>query len=388
MKDRLAFLEKTDLLTQVPDTVLERICAHMKEISANAGDIIFRDGDVGDGVYFIVEGTLRIEKDGIRLVSRRPPECVGEFALIDESPRSAAVVAETDAKLLKWERRDFLDSLSQSQEVVNGILRILTRKLRQDVSLQVQAGLERERLLQDLKRAHEIQMSMLPHDDLYTEHMQAFGHCHPAAEVGGDYYDYLPLEDDKLGLIIGDVMGHGFYSGLLVPMAKSCLHTQAMFDYSPDKVMQALNRTVSFSIESGLLMTCCYVLVDPRNGLLTYCNAGHPHPCHFRRDTGVLHRLGSTDLLLGVPGFAESTFSTDQGRWERGDLLVLFSDGISEATDPDGEEFGEERLQQVIMTYQDEPPARVKDRILEALSRHCRGSSQSDDITVVVAKAV
>jgi serine phosphatase RsbU (regulator of sigma subunit) len=375
-------------LAHVPGRALDIIKVDLKEVKVEAGDFIFRDGDEGDAVYFIVQGTIRIEKDGISLVRLHPPECVGEFALIDEGPRSASAIAEIDAVLLKWERKDFLRELSRNHEIIQGILKNLTRKLRKDVSLQVQAGLERERWLQDLKRAHEIQMAMLPHDDLYTERVRVFGQCNPAADVGGDYFDYLPLEDDKLGIMVADVMGHGFFSGLLVPMAKSCLHTQATIDFSPPSVMQSMNRTVSFSVESGLLMTCCYVLIDSASSSLTYCNAGHPHPYHYRGSTDGLVKLDSTDMILGVPGFEQAPFSMNDGSWERGDLLVLYSDGITEATNRDDEEFGEERLEQVILESKDETPARVKENILEALSGHCEGLPQNDDITVVVAKAV
>ncbi len=375
-------------MRHVPESGLHTIGADLKEVKVEAGDFIFRDRDNGDAVYFIVQGTIRIEKDGIRLVSLHPPECVGEFALIDEGPRSASAIAETDVHLLKWKRKDFVRGVSRNHEIIQGILKNLTRKLRKDISLQVQAGLERERWLQDLKRAREIQKAMLPHDDLYTDRVRVFGQCDPAADVGGDYFDYLPLENDKLGIIVADVMGHGFFSGLLVPMAKSCLHTQATIDYSPPSVMQSMNRTVSFSVESGLLMTCCYVLLDSAGRSLTYCNAGHPHPYHYRRSNDSLEKLDSTDMILGVPGFEKSPFTMNKGSWEPGDLLVLYSDGITEATNREDEEFGEERLEQIILENKDEPPARVKENILEALAGHCDGLPQSDDITVVVAKAV
>ncbi len=163
---------------------------------------------------------------------------------------------------------------------------------------------------------------------------------------------------------------------------------EATIDYSPPSVMQSMNRTVSFSVESGLLMTCCYVLIDSENGSLTYCNAGHPHPYHYSRTTDSLEKLDSTDMILGVPGFEETVFSMSEGSWGPGDLLVLYSDGITEATNRTDEEFGDERLEQTILENKNESPARVKGNILEALAGHCEGLPQNDDITVVVAKAV
>jgi len=362
----------------------------MNEIEAKAGTTIFCEGDVGDAVYLVVDGAVGIEKNSIKLVTRSSGECVGEFALIDDGPRSASVVAETDVLLLKWERKDFQKALLQNHKLAFGIFNILTGKLRQDINLQVEAALEQERWRQDIRRAHEIQMAMLPEEELSTEKIEISGYCHPAADVGGDYYDYLLLEDDKLGMIISDVTGHGFYSGLVVAMAKSCLHTQAKIDYSPGKVMEAMNRTISMPIpkaEIALLMSCCYILIDVRNHILTYSNAGHPYAYHYSRIANSLERILATDMLLGIPGFEETKFITEERKWQKGDVILLYSDGIPEAEDANKEPFGDERLENIILANKEKSAAYVKDCILNALSTHCRGMAQSDDITLVVAKA-
>ncbi len=388
MLDRIAFLKTTELLTGAPGNLLGQVGEHMEEVEAGAGTTFFREGDPGDVVYLVVEGALSIEREGIQLVTRGKGECVGEFALIDEGPRSASAIAATDVRVLKWEREDFQAALLQSPEVASGIFKILIGKLREDVAIQVEAGLEQERLRQDFKRAHEIQMGMLPEGDLSTEQIEISGYCQPAADVGGDYYDYLLLEDDKLGIILGDVTDHGFYSGLFVAMAKSCLHTQTTIDYAPEKVMEAMNRTVSLSMKSGMLMTCCYALIDTRRQTLSYTNAGHNYPYHYSQSADKLEPLVATDLLLGVPGFEASKYNQQERPWETGDLLLLYSDGIVEAEDAGGEMFEEERLQEILLENRDSAPAQIKEAVLQALSRHTRDMAQSDDVTLVVAKAV
>ena len=385
--DRIAFLKTTTLLAQLPELLLMQISESMQEIQAKVGTTIFCEGDVGDAVYLVVRGTVGIEKNGIKLLTRSSGECFGEFALLDEGPRSASTVAETDVLLLKWERKNFQKALSQSREVAYSIFKILTGKLRQDVVVQVEAAREQERWQQDIRRAHEVQMAMLPQEDLSTEKIEISGYCSPAADVGGDYYDYLLLEDDKLGIIICDVTGHGFYSGLFVAMAKSCLHNQAKIDYSVGKIMEAMNRTVSISIQSGLLMSCCYILIDFQNHILTYSNAGHPYPYHYSRSANSLERLFSTDMILGIPGFEESKFTKEERKWGKGDVLVLYSDGITEAEDANYEPFGDERLEKVILENRGKSATYIKDCILNVLSLHCKGMAQSDDITLVVAKA-
>ncbi len=386
--DRVAFLKTTDLLAGVPDDILAQIGGDMEEIEAKTGTTVFRQGGRGDAVYLVVDGALSIERGGIQLVSLGRGECVGEFALIDGGPRSASAIAETDVLMLKWMREDFDTTISKNRAVVYGLFKILTGRLRRENDIRVEVVLEQERWRQDLKRAHEIQMGMLPEGDLITDHIEISGYCRPAADVGGDYYDYLLLEDDKLGIILGDVTDHGFYSGLFVAMAKNCLHTQATIDYAPEKVMEAMNRTVSMSIRSGMLMTCCYVLIDSRRHTLSYTNAGHNFPYHYSRRSDKLDPLPSTDMVLGVPGFEASGFAKQERSWEKGDLLLLYSDGITEAQDADGEMFEEERLRVILLQNRDSTPAQIKEAILQALARHIRSATPSDDITLAVAKAV
>ncbi len=388
LNDKTAFLGKTDLLSEVPTPLLTRISDVVEEISVKEGEVIFREGDVGDAVYLVVEGRLGLEANGVRLFSRGKGQWVGEFALIDNAPRSASAVAETDISLLKWTRADFTEALTHSGEVARSVFKLLTGKLRDNVAIQVESALEKERWRQDLKRANEIQRAMLPTQDLATDKAYVSGYCRPAAHVGGDYFDYLLLGDDNLGIILADVMGHGFYAGLLVAMAKSCLHTQATIDYSPAAVMEAMNRIVFHSVQTGLLMTCCYVLIDLRENRLTYTNAGHPYPFHYRANSNCLERLSSTDTLLGVPGLEETRFSTEQRSWDKGDLLVLFSDGLPEAEDGQEQDFGEERVGRIILENKAGSPTHVKDCLLAALSAHCRGLPQNDDISLVVGKSV
>lgn len=388
MPVQIEFLKETELLKGVPDDLMEGIIEAFQEIRAKPGETIFQEGEVGDGVYLVVEGSLSLETNQVKVFRVESGEWVGELALIDEAPRSASAIAETETLLLKWTREDFMQALKGNPEVVHGILKTLSRKLRQDLALQVEATVRHERWLQDIQRAHEIQMAMLPEGDLSTEAISISGYCHPAEDVGGDYYDYLPLAGNQLSLILADVMGHGFYAGLLVAMAKSCLHTQTKTDSSPAAVMESMNRTVFSSVQSGLLMTCCYLVFDFQKKTLNYTNAGHPFPYHYCRATDRLERLDSTDLLLGIPGYQDVHFTTVERSLDHGDLLVLYSDGIPEAANTDEEQFGEQRMAEILLENKDKSAREIKDCVLDAVSQHCQGMEQGDDITLVVAKTL
>lgn len=384
--ERMAFLRSTEILNKASEELLELVSTQMEEVVGDGDSHLFVEGDVGDAVYFVVEGELRVEKQGVFILSRREGECIGEFSLIDDAPRSADAIATGPIRLLRWERDDFKKSLNTYPLVAGGILTVLLAKLREDLELQVQAGLEYERLKHDLRRAHEIQMGMLPQSDIISDTIEISGYCKPAEDVGGDYYDYVQTSDGRYGVILGDVTDHGFYSGLFVAMAKNCFQTRT--DYAPENVMQAMNRSVALSMQPGMLMTCCCVSVSPDEGILRYTNAGHDPPYLISAADRQIRQLDSTDLLLGVPGFEDRDFENARMDWATGDVLVLYSDGITEATDSHGDMFEEERLKSVLLQTHRKTAPEIKEAILGTLTAFSENSQQLDDVTLVVVRAL
>ncbi|NIP46419.1 MAG: SpoIIE family protein phosphatase [Gammaproteobacteria bacterium] len=387
MSDRLTFLRGTELLASVPEPLVAKIDERLEEVQLQAGEVLFGEGEEGDAVYIVVEGRLRLESGGMTLIERNCGDCVGEIALIDDEPRSAAAIAETPVKLLRWERRDFQETLGQDPEIARGIFKMLTGKLREDVKSTVRLERERERWRQDLVRAREIQQGMLPAPRMLTESIELAGICSQASEVGGDFYDYLCPDADSTGLIVGDVTGHGFYAGLFVAMAKSCLHTQSRLSFEPREVMQAIRRTLDLSLQRRLLMSCCYVLFESRARRLHYANAGHPYPYLYRAAEGFLQRLEALDPILGAldvgaGGYAERTLP-----WEPGDVLVMYTDGVTEARDPEGRMFEHEALEACIAEGAGDAAESLRDRILARVLAHAGDGLQADDLTLVVARA-
>jgi serine phosphatase RsbU (regulator of sigma subunit) len=387
VSDRLAFLRTTELLSAVPEDMVAKIDRALEEVNLAAGEVLFDEGEEGDAVYLVAEGSLRLESDGMTVITRTRGDCVGEIALIDDQPRSAAAIADTPVKLLRWERRDFQQTLGQDPEVARGIFKMLTAKLREDVKSTVRLERERERWRQDLVRAREIQQGMLPAGRLLTESIELAGVCSQASEVGGDFYDYLCLDGDSVGLIVGDVTGHGFYAGLFVAMAKSCLHTQTRFSFDPREVMQAMRRTLDLSIQRRLLMSCCYVLFEPGVGRLHYANAGHPYPYLYRAREGFLHRLQALDPILGALDVGAGGYARRTMPWEPGDVLVMYTDGVTEARDDAGRMFEHEALEVCIAETEGDSAESIRDRILEQISAHAGDGTQDDDLTLVVARA-
>lgn len=389
MSERATFLASTELFTGVPTGTLERIVARFEVVHLHAGEALFNEGEPGDAVYLVEAGQLSLRSGGVEVLTRRRGECVGEFALLDEQPRSTAALAATDVRLLRLGRTDFQAAMTSSPEIARGIFRMLTGKLRQEVERKVAAELEQVRWRQDLVRAHEIQTGMLPPAILRRPDLAVAGYCHTAEAVGGDYYDRIELPSGEVALVVADVTGHAFYSGMFAAMAKSCLHVQVRVDHTPAAVLEALARTLALSIEPGLLMTCCYVVLDPAAGRLCFANAGHPYG-YLRRagDEAALTRLAALDPLLGVDAPGVARHQVCELTWRPGDLLVLYSDGITEAQSPDGDRFGHVRLEACIQAAPDGDPEQVRDAILAALCAYTGGRAAADDRTLVVARAL
>lgn len=258
-----------------------------------------------------------------------------------------------------------------------------THHLKQLAAAQEQIMAE-ERIKQDMERAYEIQMSMLPQEDLLHENIHISGYCRPADNVGGDYYDYFVLPDGRIGLLIGDVTGHGFYASLIVAMARSCRTTQTNIDPEVKPVMGAMNQIVQTTGPDWLFMTACYVIIDPATHTFSYANGGHHFPFHYRASSQETVPLESTGPLLGV--LPDIAYDAAVSTWAPGDLLVLFSDGIVEAENAKGELFGEARLQQLIHTHGHLPPQEMNETIIRTVETFCQGVPQRDDVTLVVVK--
>ncbi len=258
-----------------------------------------------------------------------------------------------------------------------------TRRLKQLEAAQEQIKAD-ERIKQDLQRAYQIQQSLLPPGDLHEAGMHITGYCRPAENVGGDYYDYFALPDGRIGLLIGDVTGHGFDASLIMAVACSCRSTQTRIDPDVAPVMDALNRIVLTTGPDWRLMTVCYVLVDPSTRRFFYANAGHHFPLHYRAATGRAEQMESTGTPLGV--YADMAFPVIERSWKPGDVMVLYSDGIVEAENAAGDVFGEERLRTLVESHGQESPPELRQRIIDTLEAFCQGVPLLDDATIAVAR--
>ncbi len=243
--------------------------------------------------------------------------------------------------------------------------------------------MERERLEREQQVASEIQQRFLPATAPIVEGYELQGISFPCYEIGGDYYDFIQREDGKLVVALGDVSGKGTAAALLMSSLHAAVHAQADTHDSIVETISAVNRYLVESIPPNRFVTLFYAELDPKKGSLTFLNAGHNPPLIVHTG-GTMEQLASGGLPLGIMSDAE--FREGHTKLHAGDVLVIYSDGVSEAVNPSGEEFGPTRLYEVVARNIDASAGGIRDRIESALTKFCQGTPAADDITLVIVK--
>ncbi len=375
--DQEDFLRGIELLRGSPQTFRERLADELQVVKVSQGDEVFADEAPGDAIYFISAGSIEIKKRGRTLFTRHRGECVGEMALLEDAPRSAAAVAETDAVLLRWSKEDFLSTLGSNGEFTYQLCRTLSTRLREDI-------LSVTLIQQERHRAAQLQKAMLPEPTLVNDLVDLSVYCLQADDVGGDYFDYLPVGKTRLGLILADAQGHGFSAALLVAILKTRLN--GITEREPAAVIEAMNRAILENLTEVITATCCYVLLDSKRHELHFAGAGHITQYLLRADGRTLEELKSQNFVLGALGPMEYVASSEIHSWAPGDLLVLATDGVTEATNSAKDEFGAERLKQAILRHGQKEPREIRRAVVAELKQFTEDEPYADDVTLVVAR--
>lgn len=243
---------------------------------------------------------------------------------------------------------------------------------------------QREVQEQELARAREIQMNLLPKEIPQVAGFEIAGTWEPARTVGGDYFDVIRLSDTKVAICIADVVGKSVSAALLMANVQATVRAFASESSSPSWLCSRVNSVLCSNIATGKFVTLFYGILDAVAGTLRYTNAGHLPPILVSL-SGQAQQLGSNGALLGV--FPQWKFEEATLELMPGDRLVLFTDGITEAMTPDGEEFGEERLVSLTRDLAEQSPLMLQTRLLSDVKKFC-DSHLHDDATLVVVGAM
>ncbi|HEY7476511.1 MAG TPA: PP2C family protein-serine/threonine phosphatase [Vicinamibacterales bacterium] len=238
----------------------------------------------------------------------------------------------------------------------------------------------------ELEIARDIQLAMLPGGIHTAGDAVVCGVTRPANTVGGDFYDILTLPDGRLVLALGDVAGKGSPAALLMALLLAMLRTLVDEGLESARLVARLNVQVARHSPPSRFITLFYGLYDPRDGSLQYVNAGHLPPLLRRRNGTVERVMGSTGSGVALGMFDQATYDSRRVVIEPGDLLVLFSDGITEAENASGRAFDETGLEAVIATHADHDPEAVGRAILKAVETYTADARLTDDLTALVLK--
>jgi phosphoserine phosphatase RsbU/P len=240
---------------------------------------------------------------------------------------------------------------------------------------------EKGRLERELQLAAEIQRALLPQSDQSGPHFEVAAASLPCRSIGGDFFDYFDLPNAQFGFALGDVAGKGPPAALLTAMIQGVFSAQVATAASPAQLMSNVNASLIRRAIQNRFATVIYGSLSP-DGRLVYSNAGHNPPMLLRRDG--MQRLETGGLILGL--FPQATYEEETLELEPGDVLVIFSDGVTEAFNTAGEEFGESRLLACLQGNRDRDPAELLRKILSTVQAFAASAAQSDDVTALVLK--
>ena len=270
------------------------------------------------------------------------------------------------------------------------------RKLVAAIANQVGAAIENARLVakdlsqqrvrRELELAHDLQLKLLPAASVLGSKADLAVRCRSADVVGGDFYNLLGLHGDRVGVMIGDVSSHGFGAALIMALAMAASGIHAEAAGTPAQVLGKLEESLANELgRTEMYLSLFYAVVDPAAGSLAYANAGHPHAFLVRGDSGAIVRLEATRPPLGLGGPGAS--GDRQETWlRRQDMLCLFTDGITDATDDAGRRFGEERVLGHVQALRAKPAQQVLEAIFADLAAFTGGAPSADDRTLLITR--
>ncbi len=246
-----------------------------------------------------------------------------------------------------------------------------------------QEHLEMKRIEQELVIAADIQSQMMPTQTPQIPGIDIAARTRPCEEVGGDFYDFIDLPNANLGIAVGDVSGKGIPAALLMATLRASLRVQAENIYAMQEVIQRANRALCQDTRPQQFATLFYGVLNSQKRILTYVNAGHNYPLLFRGDEIIPLQTGGPPVGF----FLDATYQEEFVQLLPGDLLVIYTDGFTEAFDSNDELFGEDRLSQVIHQYRHLAPEAIVEKLEDAVSQfECASSGYCDDRTLVVLK--
>jgi sigma-B regulation protein RsbU (phosphoserine phosphatase) len=350
-----------------------------------AGEVALAPGDTNRFLSIVLEGEFHIkrEADAVRILGLvGPGQCFGEMSVLDGGEVSAIVVAAGAAEVLSIPEQVVWSDLLALPGVARNLMRVMSARLRNSIRAQHAV----DDMLKELRLANEIQASMLPRGNpLFPDHAELDGCAlmDPAAEVGGDFFDAFFTDDHRVFLSVGDVAGKGMAAALFMARSMTLLRQHALRRVAPREVLNRVNDALAAGNESATFVAAFCAQLDTATGELRYANGGGGAPLLQR--SGRWERLPlPKGLVVGaMEGFGYEAART---RLRAGDTLLVFTDGITEAANEQGELFSERRLKALLEATAAASAADLVSLVREEVRRFVGSSLPSDDLTLMAIR--
>jgi phosphoserine phosphatase RsbU/P len=415
------------LFAETDLAALTELVGRGRLVTLRPGEVLLGQGEASDAAYFILEGSasIRIETSygRVSLSTVSAPALAGEIGVFMGVPRTATIEATKPIRALRIDSGDLKKFGSENPRFLAGVMlqagnRFKTfnqaigfysnalQALREStLDLRLLHDLEAplpelvdfthsfRRLAEEIveRRAHReemasaaaIQRTILPSPALRPPGgvaLDLFAHMLPARDIGGDFFDYFLLEDHRLGITIGDVSGKGIPAALFMAAVQTALRLALRQQQTLDAAIAAANDLLVANNDEAMFATLFCALIDIRSGIGVACNCGHPAPFVLRRG-GECDRISASSLPLGLQ--LDARFKTDTITMRNGDMIFLWTDGLSDALNPAGERYGEQRLEQLVLGLSTE---NARDFVLaatEAVTEFTADATQFDDLTAL-----
>ncbi len=358
-----------------------------REVRAGRYELIFANNGVEALAVLEKNGDIDMVLSDINMPQMDGLTLLEQIPKVDPNVRSVIVSAYGDMDNIRTAmNRGAFDFITKPIDFQD--LKITIDKTLRHLQALREALATRDKLValqNELDVASKMQQSILPTQFPHTDAYDVFGNMEPALDVGGDFFDVVMLENDRIGLAIADVSGKGVPAALFMMSSRTLLKGAAIGKLEPGDVLDEVNRLLERENEAMMFVTVFYGVFDPASGSLTYANGGHNPPL-------IVHTDGSSTLLPSTGGIAlgltpEPSYQQQVVTLAPGDMVVLYTDGVTEAMNGALEEFGVERLQQVFAASQDAAAASrngaatVNQAIFSAVHAFASDTPQSDDIT-------
>lgn len=396
------------LFSSLPSSEIEFLTEALRPISLDPNVVLFGEGEPGDKFYIITDGHVEIVKslgtaDEQVLDTRGPGDFFGEMSLlIPDGLRTASIRACSPVEMMELSRADFDLLLERRPALACEMVRELSLRLRHSDNVMIrdlteknrqlalayeelkaaQAQLvEKEKLEHELDLARRIQESILPNDLALMEGFDFGARMLPARAVGGDLYDFIQLDQDNLGISIGDVSDKGVPAAIFMALYCSLLRAETIHTFLPEEVLFRVNQHLLELHETRMFVTAIYGVLNRKSCQFTYARAGHHVPI-LVDDCGVETNLerdhGQLMGFFPAPDLDVQTLTINEGS-----TLLLYTDGMFDVMNAEGEKFGENRLREMVCANQGRSAQNLCDLLVEELQAYQGDSAQFDDMTLV-----